>query len=56
MQALPTYLKLHETGELAGRIESVRETLRDCTLCPWRCHVNRLEGETGGRRLVGMTV
>jgi putative pyruvate formate lyase activating enzyme len=47
VQALPSYIHLHETGELAGRIEAVRAILRDCTLCPRHCHVNRLEGERG---------
>lgn len=47
MQALPSYIRLHETGELAGRIEAARAILRDCTICPWHCHVNRLEGEKG---------
>jgi len=43
----PSYLRLHETGELARRISAARETLRDCTLCPWQCRVNRLEGKKG---------
>ncbi|WP_298268534.1 radical SAM protein [Geobacter sp.] len=43
----PGYLRLHKSGELAGRIEAAREILTDCTLCPWHCHVNRLEGEKG---------
>jgi putative pyruvate formate lyase activating enzyme len=47
VQALPSYIRLHETGELAGRIKAVRAILRDCTLCPRHCHVNRLEGERG---------
>ena len=47
MQALPSYIHLHETGELAERIETAWAILRDCTLCPWHSHVNRLEGERG---------
>jgi len=47
MPRVPSYLKLHETGELARRIAAAREILRDCTLCPRCCHVNRLEGEKG---------
>lgn len=47
MQALPAYIHLHQTGELARRIEAARTILRDCTLCPRHCHVNRLEGEKG---------
>jgi len=51
VQALPSYIRLHESGELVGRIEAVWEILRDCTLCPWHCHVNRLEGERGVCRI-----
>jgi putative pyruvate formate lyase activating enzyme len=47
MQALPCYIRLHETGELTRRIDAARAVLRDCTLCPWHCHVNRLKGEKG---------
>lgn len=47
MQVLPSYIRLHESGELAGRIEAAWAILRDCTLCPRHCHVNRLEGESG---------
>ncbi|HSH12211.1 MAG TPA: radical SAM protein, partial [Desulfurivibrionaceae bacterium] len=48
MPALPpAYIRLHETGELARRIEAVSAILQDCTLCPRHCHVNRLEGQVG---------
>lgn len=47
MPSLPSYRHLHETGELARRIDAAWAILRDCTLCPWQCHVNRLEGEKG---------
>jgi putative pyruvate formate lyase activating enzyme len=43
----PGYIRLHKCGELAKRVEAAREVLADCTLCPWHCHVNRLEGEKG---------
>lgn len=43
----PDYIRLHKSGELAKRIEATRKILADCTLCPWHCHVNRLEGEKG---------
>ncbi|HKZ15941.1 MAG TPA: radical SAM protein [Geobacteraceae bacterium] len=43
----PGYIRLHKSGELARRVEAAREILADCTLCPWHCHVNRLEGEKG---------
>jgi uncharacterized Fe-S radical SAM superfamily protein PflX len=38
---------LHTSGRLRQRIESARRILEDCTLCPRRCRVNRLAGETG---------
>jgi putative pyruvate formate lyase activating enzyme len=41
------YIHLHKSGELAKRVEAARKILADCTLCPWHCHVNRLEGEKG---------
>jgi len=47
VQVLPSYVRLHESGELAGRIEAAWAILRDCTLCPRHCRVNRLEGERG---------
>lgn len=51
MQAVPSYLRLHESGELARRIEAARSILGDCTLCPRHCHVNRLQGERGACRV-----
>lgn len=45
--ACPSYLALHETGELQRRAETARALLEDCTVCPRLCHVNRLAGETG---------
>ncbi len=43
----PGYLALHASGELAKRVERGREMLRSCTLCPRRCEVDRVIGETG---------
>jgi len=49
-----SYLRLYESGELAGRIEEGRLLLESCRVCPRRCGVNRLLDETGycrtGRR------
>lgn len=47
MTFVPSYIPLHEKGELAKRITSLLEILRSCRLCPRQCGVNRLEGEMG---------
>ncbi len=43
----PSYIALHDRGELAERAEKARAVLEECTLCPRQCRVNRLEGEEG---------
>lgn len=43
----PTYLALLESGELDRRIGKLSAILESCELCPHRCRVNRLAGETG---------
>jgi len=45
--AEPSYLKLYRNGELANRRESLFMLMETCRLCPRKCGVNRLEGETG---------
>lgn len=47
MPFVAAYRKLHERGELAGRIDRLKEILKSCTLCPRRCSVDRLKGEKG---------
>jgi putative pyruvate formate lyase activating enzyme len=47
MTTLPSYIGLHENGELAKRIRTLHEILRECRLCPRECRVNRLEAEMG---------
>ncbi|MCL5286730.1 MAG: radical SAM protein [Acidobacteria bacterium] len=42
-QFAPVYLRLYESGELARRVVTAREKLRDCVLCPRECHINRLD-------------
>jgi putative pyruvate formate lyase activating enzyme len=42
-----SYRKLHREGELENRIQTARERLVDCTLCPRQCHVDRTAGEIG---------
>jgi len=43
----PSYLTLHEAGELRRRGEEAYASLADCRLCPRECGVDRLAGETG---------
>jgi len=47
MSPLPSYINLHNTGELQKRISALTHMLEECRLCPRRCKVNRLEGELG---------
>ncbi len=43
----PAYLALEQSGELKARIKELYAIYRSCRLCPRRCGVNRLKGETG---------
>ena len=43
----PSYLRLYREGKLQDRIDRAVELLRDCSLCPRECHVDRLSGELG---------
>lgn len=40
-------VELYQSGELQKRAQQARALLHDCNLCPRRCGVNRLQGETG---------
>ena len=42
----PGYLELFHSGELKRRVEAVYARLESCDICPRRCRVNRLKGET----------
>ena len=50
----PVYIQTFEKGYLGNKVKQAREEMASCTLCPRRCRVNRLAGETGicntGRR------
>lgn len=50
MHAVPSYLKLHREGRLREIADRIERRMRGCDLCPRRCGVNRLEGETGACR------
>jgi putative pyruvate formate lyase activating enzyme len=41
------YLDLYQSGELRERVRKGYARLRHCDLCPHRCGVNRISGETG---------
>ena len=42
----PSYLALHESGELMRRAEEAVAALESCAVCPRNCGVNRLEDQT----------
>ena len=44
---MATYQELYRSGELEERVARARAILNDCQLCPRRCRVDRLRGETG---------
>jgi putative pyruvate formate lyase activating enzyme len=41
----PSYIQLHETGELQERAEKLEALLGSCGICPHECRANRLENE-----------
>jgi len=43
----PLYLQLYEKGLLSERVRKLKEILKECTLCPRNCRVNRIKGEKG---------
>ena len=47
MEFKPAYLKLHKSGELKQRGEELWNIMKECKLCPRKCRVNRIKGETG---------
>ncbi|MFQ5925032.1 MAG: radical SAM protein [Dehalococcoidia bacterium] len=53
---MAAYQRLYRTGELAERVDRARAILRNCELCPRRCRVNRLGGETGMCRTADVAV
>lgn len=46
-QGIPGYQELYEQGLFHERVETARERLQSCDLCPRKCGVDRLEGERG---------
>jgi putative pyruvate formate lyase activating enzyme len=43
----PVYVSALKDGKLQEKIDQAKEMLRECTICPRNCEVNRLEGEAG---------
>ncbi|MBF0119308.1 MAG: radical SAM protein [Desulfobacterales bacterium] len=43
----PAYLKTINAGRMAEKIKNAFEILASCSLCPRKCRVDRLSGETG---------
>src|SRR3990172_5612039 len=46
-EVMPQYLDLLHSGELHKRSEALSEKLRECTLCPRECKVDRTKDEHG---------
>ncbi|MGQ9546394.1 MAG: radical SAM protein [Dehalococcoidia bacterium] len=44
---MAAYLELYRSGRLRERVEGALSLLESCSVCPRRCAVNRLAGETG---------
>jgi len=43
----PAYLDLYRTGRFQDRVKKALDLMAACRICPRRCGVNRLNGETG---------
>ena len=43
----PSYITLHQTGELEKRSYRLEKILFSCRLCPRECGINRLKGDRG---------
>ncbi|WP_258359512.1 radical SAM protein [Moorella sulfitireducens] len=47
MAAYPGYLDSSRSGRLKDLAAGFMERLKDCTVCPHHCHINRQKGELG---------
>ncbi len=43
----PAHIETFNKGLLAEKIKTANAILKSCTLCPRKCEVDRLSGETG---------
>ncbi len=39
----PAYRQLLRSGNFSARVHTARQALRDCALCAWACHVDRVQ-------------
>ncbi|MBK3332308.1 radical SAM protein [Persephonella atlantica] len=46
-KSVPSYIRLYEEGKLKDRVEKAYDMLKECTVCPHNCRVNRVKGEKG---------
>jgi len=53
---MAVYQELYRSGELEVRVARAYAILTDCQLCPRRCRVDRLSGETGMCRIASEAV
>ncbi len=44
---IPGYVRLYQAGKLEKRVNALKEKLKNCTVCPHRCRVDRLNNEKG---------
>jgi putative pyruvate formate lyase activating enzyme len=47
MAFTPSYISLHQKGELQRRVRLLTGFLKECRLCPRECRIDRLSGELG---------
>ncbi|MDQ7056238.1 MAG: radical SAM protein [Persephonella sp.] len=46
-KSTPSYIKLYEEEKLKERTEKAYEMLKECTVCPHNCRVDRIDGKKG---------
>jgi len=44
---VPSYVRLHDSGELVRRVKLLLDRLRSCDICPRDCRVDRMNGVLG---------
>ena len=46
-----SYISMFRSGEMEKKIEALKGSLRSCDICPRKCHIDRISGETGFCRI-----